>query len=850
MLRISIKNVMARKGRLFLTALAVIMGTAFLAGSFVFTDTIKRTFDNLFADVYQDTDAYVRSSNVIEGDFGFKTRGTLPESLVAQVKSVPGVQEAEADVQGLAIIVDRDGKKIGGNGPPQFGANYYGGDLSPWKLNEGREPTADGEVVLDQASFDDSGYALGDLVRIAGVNGSQEFTLVGAVKFGEVDSPGGATFALFNLATAQQFVLPATTDGRVQDQVTAIVVRSDGAVSDDALADSIQQQLGGETEVLTGKEITDETQSDIRDALRFFTIFLTIFALVALFVGSFVISNVFSITQAQRSRENALMRAIGASRRQVTVTLLAEAVVIGLIGSILGLVGGIGLAKGLQALLKAFGIDIPATGLALLPRTIVLTLVVGLVVTVGSAVLPALRAGRVRPVEAMRESAIESTAFSHRRFVAGIVVAVVGIGLIVLGLAGGQPAALAPGIPLTFIAAYVLGPLIAGPFARAIGRPLVKVKGVTGHLARENAARNPKRTARTAAALLIGVALVTGVAVVAASIKSSVRDIFGRQMTADLVIDSEDQTGVGGFSPSFSDQVGEAPGVAAAAGISISQVLMGGNDAGVSLVNPVQLGMVFDLGFTSGSIDDLTPDGILLSEDRADDLHQQVGGSVDVSLVDGSVHTLEVQGIYSKDELAGAQVVDRDLFVQAGLPVVDFNILVLTESGTSTDQVKATLTKLVDEYGFGKVQTRAEYIDAQAAQIDGLVNLVYGLLMLSVFIAAFGIIITLLLSVFERRRELALSRAVGMSKRQVRSTVRWEAVITSLLGTIQGIVIGGLLGFALVLALRGEGLKKFTLPVGTVIVVMFLAIFLGVVAAIIPARRATKVSVVEGISTT
>ena len=849
MLRLSIKNVMARKGRLFLTAFAVIMGTAFLAGSFVFTDTIKRTFDNLFADVYKDTDAYVRSSNVIKGSFGSKIRGTLPSSVVGEVAAVPGVKQAEPDVSGLAIVIGQDGKKIGGNGPPQLGGNYHGGELSPWKISEGREPTVDGEVVLDRASFKDSGYRLGDTVRIAGVNGSQQFTLVGAVRFGQVDSPGGATAALFDLATAQQFLLPSTTGGGVQDQVSAVVVRSDGSLSDRALADAIHTELGGDTEVLTGAEITHETQSDIRDALKFFTIFLTVFALVALFVGSFVISNVFSITQAQRSRENALMRAIGASRRQVTVTLLIEAVVIGLVGSVLGLIGGIGLAQALQALLKAFGIDVPATGIALLPRTVALTLVVGLLVTVASAVLPALRAGRIRPVEAMRDSAIEDVAFSRRRLLTGVVVASVGIGLIVVGLAGGAPIALAPGVPLSFIAAYVLGPLIARPFARAIGRPLAKVRGVTGHLARENAARNPKRTARTAAALLIGVALVTGVAVVAASVKSSVRDIFGRQMTADLVIDSQDQSDVGGFSPSFSDQVGAAPGVAAAAGISVNLVLMDGSAERVTLVNPAQLGKVFDLGFTSGGIGDLTPDGILLSEGRAKDLRVGVGGTVATSLVDGSTHTLEVEGVYTKDELAGAQVVHRDLFLQAGLPVVDFNILVLTRSGVGADTVKATLTKMIDDYGFGKVQTRSEYIDAQAKQLDSFVNLVYGLLMLSVFIAAFGIIITLLLSVFERRRELALSRAVGMSRRQVRSMVRWEAVITSLLGTIQGIVIGGFLGFALVLALRDQGFKKFTFPLGTIVVVMVLAIVLGVVAAIIPARRATRVSVVEGIST-
>jgi putative ABC transport system permease protein len=850
MFRIALKGVLARKGRLLLTSLAVILGTAFLAGSFVFTDTIQRTFDNLFADVYKNTDAVVRSSHKIDADFGQTLRANIPASFLDEVESAPGVAQAEPDVSGTAIIIDANGDTIGGGGPPQFGSNFYEGELSPWTLTEGSSPpTTDDEVVLDERSFKDGDFEIGDTVRIAGVNGSEDFTVVGSAKFGEVDSPAGATFAMFNLTTSQRFLLPTNADGTTPDEFTTISVKSDGSISDAELARELQDTLGTETEVLTGAEITDETQEDIRDALQFFTIFLTIFAGISLFVACFVIYNVFSITQAQRSKESALMRAIGSSRRQVTSTMLMEAVAVGIVGSLIGLVAGIGLAKGMTALLSAAGIDIPSTGIALLTRTIILTVVVGLLVTVLSAVIPARKAGRVPPVAAMRDSAIESTQFSRRRLIVGLVLLGAALAFIALGLSG-PVLGLIPGVLLVFIALFVLGPLVARRFALALGKPIAAVKGVTGHMARENAARNPKRTASTAAALLIGVTLVSGVAVVAASMKASIRDIFEKQIVGDVVVNSDSQDGMTGFSTSLADQVGELPGVEAAAGVNFNYVTIDGDTKPVSVVNPAAAGKVFDFEVTEGSIDAVDADGIGISTDYAKDENLGIGDTVDVTLLNGSTHTLTVDAIYDEDILAGPRVVSRDLFADSGQPILDIWVYVVRAPGTSADDVKAEISQLVDSYGFGKVQTRTEYIDDQARQFTQFVNLVYGLLGLSVFIAAFGILLTMLLSVFERRHELALSRAVGMSKRQVRSMVRWEAVITSLLGALQGVVVGSALGFACYWALRSHGFEKFAYPVGTVITVAILAAVIGVLAAVIPARRATKVNVVEAMSTT
>src|SRR4249920_1197252 len=391
MFKVSIKGILAHKTRLLLTALAVIMATAFLSSTYIFSDTIQSTFDTLFADAFKNTNAYVRSSNVIEADFGNKQRDRLPDSVIAEVEAVPGVSDAQGDVMGFASIIGKDGKPLvtGQTAPPTFGSVALTGDLATWTFVEGASPQGGEQAAIDKGSADKGHFAVGDKIQIAGATGAREFTLSGIARFGDADSPGGATFSLFDLPTAQEFVAkPGFVD--------AVQVRGDGSVDDTELARRIGDQLGAEseTEVLTGAEITKENQTEIQDNLKFFTIFLNVVAFIALFVSCFVIYNVFSITVAQRKRENALMRAIGASRRQVTTSLLIESVVVGLVGSVIGLALGMLLALGLRKAFAALGLDLPATGLTLLPRTVVLTIVVGLMVTVLSALLPALRSGR------------------------------------------------------------------------------------------------------------------------------------------------------------------------------------------------------------------------------------------------------------------------------------------------------------------------------------------------------------------------------------------------------------------------------------------------------------------------
>jgi putative ABC transport system permease protein len=842
MFKIALKTTLAQKRRLVGTALSVIIGVAFLAGTFVFTDTIQRTFDNLFADVYANTDAYVRSNESIEVAFAGTQRSRIPDTIVAEVAAVPGVAVASGDVQGYGQIVGTNGKALGQpNGAPTFAGSLSDPSISQWSMVEGRRPSGSTEVAVDNNSFKDGDFEIGQQITVLGQTGPRTYTLVGSAKFAGVDSPGGATFALFDLPTAQDF-LGAT------GQVDAVLARGDGGISQAELAQRIETALptSDKVEVLTGQEISDENASDVKEGLSFFNTFLLVFAFIALFVSSFIIYNTFSIIVAQRTRETALLRAVGASRGQIILTLLIEAIILGLVASILGFLGGIVMAQLLKAGLGLLGLDIPAGGVVLAARTMIVSLIVGVGLTVLASLAPAVRGSRVPPVAAMREVAVERRERGKARLVAGLVVLLLGAALTAVGLTG-TVAMLALGIPLLFVGVFVLGPLLARPVARFIGAPLPRVKGMTGTLARENSVRNPKRTARTAAALMVGVALVTGITVLAASLKDSVRNVIGDQFTGDFVVNTS-TFGFGGLPLELSDQLNTLPEVKAAAGVQIGFASIDGKDQTLSVVDPGPANEVFNLDYIAGD-GNVGTDGILLSESRANSEDKKVGDTMTLRMLDGVERTLTVHGIYANDELAGPFTISRDLYAESGADQFDFSVFVKTAEGVSESQARAAMEPITDQFPTADLLSRSEYIDDQAAQINQFVNLVYGLLALAIIIAVFGIANTLSLSVWERTRELGLLRAVGMTRAQIRSTVRWESVITALLGAVQGVVIGVLLGYAVIIALRDEGLSTFTIPTGSLVVVLVLAVVAGVVAAIRPARRAARLDVLRAIAT-
>ena len=859
MFLLAVKMTLARTGRLVLTSLAVILGTAFLSGTFVFRDTINQTFDRLFADVFRDVNAYVRSTTFLELDFGGEQRAATPVSVLETVRGVAGVTSATGDIQAFARVIGKDGEPLGseGNGPPTFGGIASSDSAGLWSITEGRLPVGPNEVVLDKATADNGEFVVGDNVRVVAVRGTREFTLVGIASYGDISSPGGATFALFDQPTASEFLLqPGFVD--------AILVEGDDSVSDEALAQRINAVLSADLklETLTGAEITAEVQGQIKDVLNIFSTFLIVFSYIALGIGSFVIYNVFSITAAQRLRENALLRAIGASRRQVSRALLVESTAMGVVGSVIGFGIGILLSQLLSALLKATGFEVPTQGLAISTSAFVNTFVAGVLVTVLAAWLPARRAGRVPPLAALRDTALDTAGNITRRVIVGlIIVALGGVGL-ASSMRDAPIQILGLGVLGVFTGILVLGPAIARPVALTLGIPVAKLRGVSGAMARQNAARNPKRTSRTAAPVLLGVALVTAFTALAASIRSEIRDTFGDAFSGDIAL-TVDARGFGGIPLTITDQIAGLPGVAQATGVGFTSVRLsdpneppaltqaGASQRGVFVqtINPASITGLFDLGVTEGNLSSLGKDGIFVAASRAAEKGWEIGTRLQVTRVDGVVINAEIRGFVSGDTSFANYVASREMFADSPTPIFDAFVYIKVADGSVVSEVQARVAAISSDAGIGTLLSKEEFIDDQAAQINQILALIYGLLGLSIIIAIVGIVITLLLSVFERRREIGLLRAVGMTKSQVRTTVRWESVITSLLGAVSGVVLGVVMGVVVVAALDDEGDIAFRLPINETLSIVFISFLLGVLAAVYPAWRATRVNVVETIAT-
>ena len=843
MFKLSLKNIWSRKGRLLLTAVAVIAGTAFLSGVFVFTDTIKGSFDSMFASAYQKTDAFVRSSNVIEGDFGDKTRDRIDVSLVEVVAALPSVSEAVGDIQDTATVTF-EGTVLGQDGPPKYAGVWTGSESSPWALAEGAVPRTDSQVVLDRKSAKAAGVAVGDTVTITTTGAPRNFTVVGIATFAGSDSSGGASWSLFSLPTAQEFVIGDLT------KVDSVVVRSDGSVSDAALAASIEKAIGRpDVEVLTGQEITKENQTAVQTSLSFITIFLSIFALIAMFVGSFIIYNVFSISAAQRQRENALLRAVGASRSQVTKSMFTEAVVVGFGGSMIGCAAGIGLASVILSILNAVGFGPGETSLILKPFGFVLTLIIGVVVTILCAIAPAVRSGRVPPLAAMRDLAVDNADVSRGRKITGAAAILGSLGAVAAGL-DGSTVALGLGVVLLFVALVALGPFLATPIARASAPLLTTLSGAAGTMAARNAARNPKRTALTAGALAVGLSLMIGVATLGASAKATTRDVIGSTFQSDYVVTPKQSNAQIGLPDTLVDALKKADaGDVLALGIGVPKIFRNGQfkSSPVLAVNPADAAALLNIPFTDGGFSALGPNTILVSTRKAAGDNLKLGDTVRVTLFTAQERVLTVAGFFDS-KLFGNYIVDRTLFEAA--PILMQNRAIYINVATDNAATSAALVSVADGYPTAKLQSRSQYIDEQSGSIDGFLNFIYALLGMSIFIAIVGIVITLMLAVYERRRELGLLRAVGTTRAQVMVSVLWESMVTAVIGVIMGILLGAALGWIIVRALRDQGLSVFSLPVTTIALASGGALVLAAIAALYPSWKASKSDVLQAIATT
>jgi putative ABC transport system permease protein len=833
MFALTIKELAARKVRLLTTAFAVLLGVAFLAGTLVFSDTVGSTFDSALAEANEGVDAYVRTPSELELGYG-EPGPRLDASLASTVAAVDGVDDVALRINGYAQLVGRDGEPVGDVAQsPAFGTNWTDvDDLNPYELVAGHAP-ADDEVVIDKASADKAGYAPGDVATVLTKGAPREFTVSGIATFGTQDSPAGATAVLFSDATAAELLAqPGEAD--------AIAVTADEGRSQADVAAAVQAAVGADLEVITGATLIAEDQAALGEDLAFFDTISLVFAVVAVLVTALIINNTFSITVAQRSREMAMLRAIGATGRQVRRSVLIEAGVVGSVASAAGLAAGIGVAAGLRQMMSAFGFDLPEGPTVIDGRAMAMSFAIGVAVTVLSAWLPARRASRIAPIAALREVAVDRSGGSARRAVAGTVLTAAGVVALLAGL-DGELTLVGVGALATFLGVSVLGPVLARPVARAFGLPL-RLRGVTGELATRNAIRNPKRTARTASSLMIGVGLVGFITVFAASAKTSLAGSLESEFTGTHIVEAGAWDNSAGISPSLADELRTTPGVDVVTQARVSPAIVDGSTTDTFYAfDATTVDEMFDLGTIEGDLGSLGADGIAVSAEHAADEGLTLGSTVPVTFPTGET-TFTVDAVYDGgSDWVGSTFVDLDAFTANGGEALDYRVYV------SGDE--AAITAVAERYASADVLDRDGFLDLVSGEIDQLLGLFYAMLMLAVVIALLGIANTLALSVHERTRELGLLRAVGMGRRQVRATVRWESIVIAVFGTTLGLAIGTFFGWAMVRAMSEQGIDTLTVPGGSLAVVTVIAGLAGAAAAVVPARRAARLDVLDALTT-
>ncbi|MGZ7035934.1 MAG: ABC transporter permease, partial [Ilumatobacteraceae bacterium] len=794
---------------------------------------------------YKSTDAVVRSSRHIEAsNNGLEQRGTIDAALVEKVRATPGVKAAEAQQTGVAVVVAHNGTLLDAN-PNRTAPVALGWQeapaLNPLQIVSGHAPRAPDDVVIDRASFDKGKYALGEKVHVLSQVGSTEFRLVGVVTYGGANSAvGGAQVVAFVPQTAAKVL---GTPGRV----SAIQVVAQPGVSQQQLVTNLRTALHDpSTDVITGVAATDETRKATGASLMFINMFLMTFAIVALVVGSFVIYNTFSITVVQRTKETALLRAIGAKRKQVMRSVMLEALFTGVFASAAGVVAGIGTAQGLRWVLKAFSLELPSASTVVQSPTIIISMVTGIAVTLIAAYLPARKAGKVAPIEALRNTAVDNSAGSKRRIVFGSIFGVVGALMLAQGLSGAGIGAVGLGALGVFISVSMFGPVIARRFTRVLGWPLPRIRGMSGTLARENAMRNPRRTSSTASALMIGVALVALITVFAASAKSSLATSVDKAMKSNWIVDT--QWGMGGLSPSVTQRIAQLPEVAAATPLRFTNPVVDGHSADVTAFDAADVNKTVRLDLRSGDVMHMGTHDVAVQTKVAEDKHIKIGDTVTMFFAETGKQRMHVVALYGTHEPLGSYLISMPAFDANVTPHVDNVVLVTSAPGVSVDGVRTAIHSVLKDFPNATLHTKQEFKGSIANQIDQILNLVYVLLAMALVIALFGIANTLALSVFERTREFGLLRAVGMSRSQVRSTVRWESVLIALLGTTLGTVIGLGFGWALIRAAHDQGINQMTIPVGQLALIVTFAAVAAVFAAALPARRAARLNVLEAIS--
>lgn len=849
MLTLALKGLRFHTLRYVLTALAVVLGVAFLAGTLVLTDTINATFDGLYTQIYRSTDAVVRGQQAFDPGLSFSnTRPPIPAALAERVGAVPGVREVSTNVTGYAQLVGANGKAIGNPaaGPPTVGESWpQAADMNPYGLAAGRPPRTAGEVAIDKHAAEVGHLGVGDTVTVLTTGAPARYRISGVVTWGGAASPLGATLTIFTPAQAARVLArPGVVD--------TIAVAATPGTSQEQLVARLRSALStAKVDVISGAAVTAEGQRGVRDALGFFSTFLLVFAGIALFVGIFLVFNTFSIVLAQRERELALLRAVGAGRRQLFGLVLGESALLGVAAAIVGVGAGALLAAGLKALLAGLGVGVPATGLVLSWRTVVVALLVGVGVTLVAALAPARRAAAVPPIAALQAVSTHETTTPHRRAGIGGLVSALGVAGIVTGLfvdSGQRLALVGAGAAVFFLGLTVLGPFVARGATRLLGAPFAR-QSATGRLAQQNAMRNPHRSAATASALMIGVALVTVMAIIGSSTRASVNAIVDRALRADYVITPGVLAGATtGFSPALTRALQDLPQVEAATGVRMGMARIGGKNLYVLAADPTQVNSLFDVGIVRGTVARMGPDTVAVSTDVAANDHLGIGSPLAVTFTRTGRHVFRVAALYSERTIAGDYVFPLAAAEANFAEQLDAQVYVKLRPGVAPAAGRAALAQVLQAYPTAKLLDQAQFKAQEAATIDQGLALVNALLGLAIIIALIGIANTLALSVHERRREIGLLRAVGMTRGQLRALVRQESVVLALLGALEGIVVGTALGALLVLAMRPQGVTTLAVPIVQLVLTAAGAGLAGVVAALGPARRAARLDVLAAIA--
>ncbi|MGW2367971.1 ABC transporter permease [Streptomyces sp. NPDC001667] len=840
MFRTALRNVLAHKARLLMTVLAVLLGVAFVSGTLVFTNTISDAFQKSSQKGFDHVDVAIQP-HTADSDQGRPGEAPkLTQHLLDQAGKVPGAASATGTVGGFAAVADKHGKLVG-EGFNSAGANYYpgtDGKDSRYPLKDGRAPRNANELVLDAKTADRGGYKVGDTVRLSVDGPVLEKKLTGVFTTDDGNVSAGGSLALFDTATAQKLY------GR-PGEFSEIDVKAAPGTSQDALKSALGKVMPKDAEATTGKELADEQAKVIAQGMDGMKTGMLAFAGISLFVGIFIIANTFTMLVAQRTKELALMRAVGASRGQVTRSVLTEAFVVGAVAAVTGLLAGIGIGAGLRSLMNGAGATVPDGPLVVSPGTVVTSLVVGIVVTMLAAWLPGRRAAKIPPVAAMNSvHAVATTRSLVVRNTIGALLSGAGIAAVLAstGMSDGK-GVMGLGAGLLLIGVFVLTPLLSRPMIAAAA-PVLRLFGISGKLARQNAVRNPRRTAATASALMIGLTLITGLTVIAGSVQQAIDKMATSAIKADYVVSMASHTPL---SPDVAKKLATAPGVTASSPLRMSASRIDGDREQLTGVDGKSIKELTKLDFTAGSFDGLTAGKAVVDESTAKSHGWKLGSTVNATFEDGKQGKLTVSGVYKGNELMRGIMVDASTLAPHQSVVNDQQVMVKTKAGTSESAKDSLRTALGDNPAI-QIQDKKDISNEIAKAISLLLNMLYGLLAMAVIVAVLGVVNTLAMSVFERSQEIGMLRAIGLDRKGIKRMVRLESLIISLFGGVLGVGLGVFFGWAAgELIGKSLGTYEMVLPFGRMAVFLLMAALVGVLAALWPARRAARLNMLSAI---